>query len=292
MELVGDNLLQYKRILFDTMKAFIAFCDQNNLVYYACAGTTLGAVRHHGIIPWDDDIDVMMPRVDYEMLKKLSHKLKGTDYEILSYDNTSNYGLFFLKFSNKRTTIWERKSNRCIIGVFIDIFPIDEVFNINESKSYFRQYNSLFNKMSAHRNNTLSDFAKKYKFRGVVSFLLYSIFSFYYRIRFDRLVKTVRQIKGEKRIIYGGYYSFEKELCNKEWLGNGRLMPFEDFEIRVPERYEDYLTNLYGDYMQLPPIESRKSHHHHYFYDLSTRRDINELKKLSLEEDDVIVKYV
>ncbi|KXB74135.1 hypothetical protein HMPREF1860_02125 [Prevotella amnii] len=122
-----DKLLQKK--LLSLFKEFTLFCKKNNLTYYAAYGTAIGAVRHHGIIPWDDDVDVWMPRKDYEKLLKLKTTLLKTNYEIINIENKGYY-LYFAKFCNRNTSIIEREGEPNI-GLYIDIFPLD---NYNTSR--------------------------------------------------------------------------------------------------------------------------------------------------------------
>ena len=115
--------IEFKQRLIKLFKEFIDVCNKNKLRYYAAYGTALGAVRHRGIIPWDDDIDVWMPREDYERFLSLRNQLTATPYEILDIQNKGYY-LYFAKFCNKNTTLIEREG-KPIIGLYIDIFPLD-----------------------------------------------------------------------------------------------------------------------------------------------------------------------
>ena len=134
---------KYKIILLQTMIDFIKLCEEYNLKYVAAFGTVLGAIRHKGLIPWDDDIDVYMPRKDYEELLKLKDTLQNTTYQIFDITD-DNYYLPYAKFCNKNTSLWEVKELPCIIGTFIDIFPVDEI-NI-KSNNVFEIYKSYKNK--------------------------------------------------------------------------------------------------------------------------------------------------
>ena len=112
-----EDKLKYKEILCKTMKSFINICKEHNLQYYACAGTCLGAIRHKGMIPWDDDIDVLMPRSDYDKFLALKQKLQGTGYEIVD-SNNQFYNQWFAKFSDANTTIVEMTDFPIVFGVY------------------------------------------------------------------------------------------------------------------------------------------------------------------------------
>ena len=113
--------------------------QKNNLSYYAAYGTALGAIRHGGIIPWDDDIDVWMPRKDYERFLALRPSLVDTSFEILDIQDKGYY-LYFAKFCDKNTTLIEREGEP-VIGLYIDIFPLD---NYDASKEWLQRINSLY----------------------------------------------------------------------------------------------------------------------------------------------------
>ncbi len=120
------TLIEYKKKLRQVMKAFIAFCDEHDLNYYVSGGTAIGVVRHQGIIPWDDDIDVYMLRPDYEKFLSLRDTLSKSKYEITDFTNGSYPLQVFAKFSDKTTTVWEYKDSPYITGVWVDVFPLDQ----------------------------------------------------------------------------------------------------------------------------------------------------------------------
>ena len=124
-ELTETELVTWKSIITDVLKEFQKICNRHQLTYYAIGGTAIGAVRHHGIIPWDDDIDVGMPRPDYERFLEICRTSDLGNYELVSNETHRNYNLPFPKFCNRNTTLVERMDVPCVIGLFIDIFPLD-----------------------------------------------------------------------------------------------------------------------------------------------------------------------
>ena len=133
-----DN--QLKTALASTLKAFIDFCQQHALTYYAAYGTAIGAVRHHGLIPWDDDIDVFMPREDYNKLLSLRSTLNTTEYEIIDIENQGYY-LYFAKWCQRNSTLIE-KPGEPALGIYVDIFPLD-YFDEKYCKPLLK-YNELY----------------------------------------------------------------------------------------------------------------------------------------------------
>lgn len=293
MLLSKEEEKKYKEVLLDTMRHFIDVCEKNGLQYYGYAGTCLGAIRHKGIIPWDDDIDVLMPRKDYERLLALRDELFSTGFEII--DTRSNYyDQPFAKFSNANTTIIESKSCPCVMGVYIDVFPLDEVCDINQSRELFFEKTHCF----AKYRDTFDDFAKhdfmallkQYHIKGIIMKLFRYLFGkllspVYYK-QYLKVEKEIQQIRGGYWMYYGGFYGFDKELYPKCWFGSGHKVQFEDFEIIIPNDYEAFLKQMYGDYMTPPPPHKRYSHHNRYFVDLEKRRSLEDVLKLNIKDQE------
>ena len=286
----------YKKALCETMKAFVRFCEDNNLRYYACGGTCLGAIRHKGMIPWDDDIDVAMPRDDYETLLSLRQKVKP-DFEIVDYQ-TPNYYLPYAKFSNANTTVVEQLDFVVNMGVYIDIFPFDEVGDLmiaeklhSVKNKSFDKYCSTFKKISVHK---IIDLLFHLHLKTVFKDLFYAKICKRYKSRYLAayldIERNIQKQKGDKCMYYGGYYGFQKELCDKKWFGEGLKVPFEDFFVIVPNDYNAYLSQLYGDYMTPPPVECRSSHHGRYFVYLKKRWDIREVMKFKINNVKNVIK--
>lgn len=116
---------EWNATILDILKAFIDICNKYHLRYYCCAGTAIGAARHHGMIPWDDDIDVLMPRPDYDRLLEIAKHEDFGKYEVVTPYNNESYPLYFSKLVNRETTLIEEKERPCIIGLYVDIFPLD-----------------------------------------------------------------------------------------------------------------------------------------------------------------------
>ena len=120
-----DSIL-FKQKILQTFKFTKKILERHNLKYIACGGTVLGAVRHQGFIPWDDDIDIYMPREDYNKFIQLNSESEKEGYQIVSVEHSYGYYLPFAKVIDNNTTIWELKEIPYLIGVYVDIFPLDE----------------------------------------------------------------------------------------------------------------------------------------------------------------------
>lgn len=260
MKLIENE--EIKRIELDILTRIDEVCQENGLKYFLCGGTLLGAVRHKGFIPWDDDIDIFMPRSDYEILLKIFENEES--YAALSPFNEGYY-YNFTKIVDKRT---ELKELGCIpfedMGVYVDVFPLDGM--PSESSDVNRHYKRL----NYIRNMIFSFAMKKPKIRKNIFALFKSIYIYYIRNRLVKLGNLQNKYKAVAKeysyessdYVYatGGAYG-KKEIFSKKIFDNTVKLEFEGKYFNAPGDWDGYLKQLYGDYMQLPPIEKRVSHH-------------------------------
>lgn len=278
---------KYKSILLETFKFTIRFLDSHSLRWYAAYGTALGAVRHHGLIPWDDDIDIVMPRSDYEKLLSLKSNIEIAGYELHSL-REKNYPFVFGKLCNAHTTIWESKKWPYIMGVYVDIFPLDTI-SLKE-KEYLSFNSTLLEKIYRYQKaievvgweDYLYFFRiKRYRrvFGALRNLLFYKPMSD--KIRAD-LQKTISRLpisaEGGTLVFCGSKAS---KMDRKEWFAAYEEFPFEDFKVRLPKGWDEYLSYQYGDYMQLPSEEERHMSHdmYRYYVNLNERLTIGEIKE-------------
>lgn len=287
MDSVFDHV--YKERLFSVFKAAIAFFEENNLSWYACGGTVLGAVRHKGIIPWDDDVDILMPRDDYNRLLDLKEKIESTGFELLSLRDKGAY-YTFAKFCDRSTTYWERRSIPVINGVWVDIFPLD--FTELKLTDYISRYR-YFSRIQRRYHLSVCDYSLedlKNALHGKHIHLFIDIIrSLFLNKRLDSCYKTMCKIsemfagEGEYAVSTCGVYG-SREFFDRKWFESYEVVPFEDFHIRIPSGYHEYLKTMYGDYMQIPPINKRP-HHSCYYVNLRERLTIDQIKvRLALGE--------
>lgn len=278
---------KYRKVLFGTFEAFISTCEKYGLRYFCAGGTVLGAVRHQNIIPWDDDIDVFMPREDYMKIIELDPKISTTGFSVISAHNCDNFATF-AKFYNKNTTLWELKEIPFVYGVYIDIFPLDEssdtldVFlskykRLRNAQRYYQLSQMQFAITDIIRYWRTGD--KKYFYKGMLSVFFPKFMSGFYRRHLLRCELAFTGQKGERMVCAFGEY-FKKEYQEKSWYEDFELLPFGHLRVKVPKEYDAFLKHIYGDYMKLPPEEKRVSHHYHYFLDLNKGLSITEVKKI------------
>lgn len=275
-----------KELLLKTLKAFISFCEEYQLTYYGACGTVLGAVRHHGFIPWDDDIDVYMPRTDYERLKALQNQIPNP-YKLADISEMG-YTLPFMKFMDMNTSIWEYKRIPYMIGVFVDIFPLDDCPDDPKAMIEIRNQlnNTFFQYFRSLEEWTMLDLLKMLVHRNWPVFSYGYDTKFHYAPKRKVFHKRVLMLLDELTHFKGEYYFNTTDVfaeClvfKKEWFDNPVDMPFEDITIKIPGSYDEYLKYLYEDYMKLPPIEERKSHHVRTYMNLDRWVSIDEAKSL------------
>lgn len=255
--------------LLDIFKWFHELCDRENLVYYAQGGTVLGAVRHNGFIPWDDDIDVGMPRMDYEKFIGLAEKINNESRYYIEFPNDKiDFVYPYCKIYDTKTTLIENTKYRTKRGIFIDVFPIDGIGNsMKESVRNFRKIDRKKNLLCS-RICTIRKGRELYKNLSIMAFGM---------VPFLNPLKIIKDIeKSSKRYDYdkckyvanlcGAWH--EKEIMEKQWVSKPILCKFENTSMYIPQNYDKYLSRLYGSYMQLPPVEKRKTHHDFIYLDL------------------------
>jgi len=253
-----------KKVELDILSFIHDFCEKNDIKYSLCGGTLLGAVRHKGFIPWDDDIDIFMLRDQYEKFISLMENNDDDTFKLITYKNSKNYNLLFAKVVDKRTILIEdhfKKVND--MGVYVDIFPIDSLADsVEESKKKLKK--SKFKKFIGVASNWRHFYINKNSgfLRQIPRFI------FYIASRFKNPKKGYLTI--EKQFPYDnnlkyfgvvcGVYN-EKEIMLKETFDFSEYLEFEGRKFCVIKDYKTYLTSLYGNYMELPPVEKRVAHH-------------------------------
>lgn len=290
MQQDNEFLTQYKQKVFGVAKAFDAFCTKYNLQYFALAGTCIGAIRHKGIIPWDDDMDFGMPRADYERFLKLAKTEMRADFDVISARTEKNYYNSIAKMCDAHTTLWEGAQCHCIIGAFIDIFPMDGLPNTTDKGrvAYFNKYLKIRN--AAEGVSQISGIDALLS--AIKHWDTKRMWRIYYNWKY-RLLKRSNDMyskcddylskytyENSEYVAYFGTFRGPKVISPKTCFSSYTYMPFEDFQLRIPIGYDEYLRRAYGDYMKLPPRNKRVSNHSHYFFDFEKRYTFDEVKAI------------
>lgn len=276
--------IKFKEILLATFKELLDFLEKEDLKYYVACGTLLGTIRHKGLIPWDDDIDIFMPREDYNKLINLRDKFNGTNLQVLSLKD-KNYPQAFAKVVNVNTSVWEYEYIPYITGVWVDIFPLD--LSDRGAQSFTKLHSQFKAKFAVYARGV-----RKYSIKSI----LYDLFrgkwkdfgtklicSTYNKIVCQKGLKDFLEYEKTLSKKHGSnYYSYTETgiyTLNKKWFDEFIYCQFEDFQVRVPKGYDEYLTFMYGDYMTPPDKANRNSGHTFHYINLDNRMSLDEIKK-------------
>lgn len=248
-------LEKLKKIELDILRQFIEICEKLNLKWFILYGSCLGAVRHHGFIPWDDDIDVGLMRDDYELFLEKAPLLLPENYFLQNAETDPDYSMNYAKIRCSDTTFIEKtvKDFNINHGIYIDIFPITEyqpskIFDI-KAKFYSICISQAYN---FEDNGSLP--------RKAIKGVLRSFIKDYHVAR-DKKEQLFRNAEKKGTGIVSTFCG-NCENMPKEIFDTVEKMPFENLEVNVPGKWDEYLTLLYGDYMTLPPEEKRVTHHY------------------------------
>lgn len=285
---IKDIKKEWNATILDILKAFMKICKDNGLTYYCCAGTAIGAVRHHGIIPWDDDIDVIMPRPDYDRLLEIAKTVDFGKYEIITPYDDETYPLYFSKISNRNTTLIEDRQIPCVIGLYVDIFPLDATDDdVAKAKRLKDRYTKIINRLNAvSTHNTFGEYLSLLKKKEEWGRFAIKTLAFFCRSalrrhlirQMDRLSHLYDYDKAKNVQVYTGSYG-HREVFPKSWLGKGKEFPFEDTTVLLPECYDEYLRHFFNDYMQFPPVEQRIEKHNRAYLNIHKKETREEIRK-------------
>lgn len=261
----GETLSHVHDVELMILKDFIEICEEHNLNYYMYAGSLLGTIRHKGFIPWDDDLDVVMFREDFEKFKKIFPTLNYSKYELLSNEANEDYFYYFAKLMLKDTRFEEEWINQLSfhIGFNIDIFVLDDLSEGKYSSKYQIWKSFLYNRLLVSSNLKLDNLPF---FTKLISHSLYYILNFFNLKTSNLMNKSLNFLK--KYSNENSEYVFDIAANANEYplifkksdFDMGVKAQFEDIHVNVPKNYDEILTNLYGDYMQLPPEDKRYNH--------------------------------
>ena len=257
---------------FDLLRELIRICDTLELKYYLVCGSALGAVKYGGFIPWDDDIDVALPRPDYELLCQKAPSMLPDDMFLQNFITDPNYPILSSKLRDLNTTYIEKNMQDLDIvhGVFIDVFPIDGLPNTaSEQKKYLKKLHAFERRRSANLPR------KRGVGIGLRSLGIYWInrLTGIYRNTGETLRKLTEYVKRyspEKAEIWCIHHEERSpDAFNPaSWYGNGADAEFEGLKVKIPAEYDRYLTKRYGSWRDDLPEDEKVGHHYYTVCDL------------------------
>lgn len=246
----GSLLRQHQLKLLDMLKFIDKICKQHNIRYWLCSGTLLGAVRHGGFIPWDDDVDIEMLREDYKKFETVIKDENPSDYVLQTHQTDSNYLLPFAKIRDRHSYIKENSVSDKFYkykGIFIDIFILDSSSSLILFKTaHFLQYYLIMWPNCHMQKSCLKSIYLSVAF-AVIHKFLFRILRFFSKIN----------AKGQLRITLGT--NFPRPRMINEIFPLSEVV-FENISLPIPGNFDAYLRRIYGDYMVLPDINKISKH--------------------------------
>ncbi|WP_406534311.1 phosphorylcholine transferase LicD [Methanobrevibacter sp.] len=245
------------------LKDLIRFCDENGLTYFMYAGSLLGAIRHNGFIPWDDDLDVCMLRNEFERFKKLFSS--NEKYDLLSIESQEDYPYLFAKLNLKNTRFEEKGALQLdfTIGINIDIFVLDDLADNKYKRFYQLKKAFLYNRLLIVSKIRIDDLPVIPKLISNTAYHILNIL----KLNPTKINKKCLNFLSKysdanaKNVFDISAMAHEYPLIyDKSDFKEVEKVQFEDIYVNVPKNYDKILTELYGDYMVLPPEEKRYNH--------------------------------
>lgn len=269
--ITDDERSMLQKSLLHMLMDFQSVCEKHHLRYTLGGGSALGAVRHHGFIPWDDDLDINMPREDYEKFKVIFPREMGAYYD-MSAPGTEHVVYGFMKIYKKGTVMREAFDDFAFEGLWLDIFPMDYVPE-NKIHRWIKgclsdgiQFLASSLLISQHKNKATKEMYQQRKWRYRAAVLIGALIPVSAKRVVNFFDKFVIAEKSKYMTIPTGRNHYAKETLYAEDFLPPIKGIFEGQEICLPHRADKYLTHLYGDYMQIPPPEKRESHKIAEFY--------------------------
>lgn len=280
---MNDNLRMLQLVQLEILEVIDKICADNGISYSLYAGTLLGAVRHKGFIPWDDDLDVCMSREDYEAFISIWNDVKPKGYIIQNKENTPNFTQSFSKIRKEHTTFlqydFEREAYHT--GIFVDIFPLDRIPDNKIGRIIFRwnclKYQLFTREFVPPKSNIFV--------KAISKLILLTVPVSKRKYVRDRICEKITRYKDNKSfgIVAIETASTQKQIYPADMLDKFVRIKFENKYYMCFENWKQNLGIKYGDYMKLPPEEERIWRHHPII--LNFEYDYEELKRLDFREE-------
>lgn len=263
----NDELRKLQLCELNILKTFVNICDKNGLKYYLGGGTLLGAIRHKGFIPWDDDVDMYMPREDYEKFLNLANQQLPKDLKLHTFNNDNEYVSYQAVIMDSNYVLkLHHTTNGIDRNAWIDIWPLDYMPK-NKISFFIRKYKILYRRFRYQVSvfDTMVDIKKKRPLKEKIIISIVQHTGFGKKSNPIKMLKkldnTLKQTVKKPAYYLNGMsvYKF-KNMMPLDVYGNGDLYQFEDMKVNGPKDYDYFLKRLYGDYMT-PPSEKEKNRH-------------------------------
>ena len=259
----GEDTLQHiKDVELLILKDFIEICDENDLDYYLFFGTEIGAVRHQGFIPWDDDIDVIMFRDDYEKFLKIMEKKKSEKYTVFDIRYDEHYFFQFGRLS-LNGTYWAEYWDRQVpfkLGIHLDLFILDKVPNNKYKRLFYMRRCLILSKLCSISSINIEEHSNFVNTATNLAHSILNVIGLTPKHFQKKLLKLYRKYENEDCKYYADLTMNEQPYFKIEDFKPAKLAKFEDICAKIPNNQEATLGQIFGDYMTLPPEEDRVWH--------------------------------
>ncbi len=266
IKLSNNQLENLKKIELDILKEVDDICRKNDIKYSLAFGSLIGAVRHKGFIPWDDDIDIMMERRYYNRFINICSEKLNNDYFIVCFEKNKNYALPFAKVMKKNTLLEEisLSTTKAPKGIFIDIFPLDNTSSNEKERKYLYSRKDKIKKILFCKCNYCFHHSKIKLFAYRCMKIIYLPLSHNYLV--NLFYKNIANHRKDNDNKYISSICGTSSMSETTWLSNDFDeyidIPFENLNAMVAKGYKNILKQTYGDYMKLPPKEQQVPHHY------------------------------
>lgn len=259
-----ETLKHLHEVQLMMLKDFIELCEKYDITYFMDGGSLLGCIRHGGFIPWDDDIDIILFREDYEKFLKYSHELSAK-YDIINSDNYEYYCRLYTKLSLKETRNYDffERNTDFIFGINIDIFVFDNIPNGKIKKNLFKIHYEIFKKfLFLYEITTCDVYLSKNKEK--IGHFIRALFKLLH-INNKTLKKMgskliTKSINADSDYIFNLSTSYNFDAFNKNIFKKSKKVKFETLNVNIPLGFDEYLTQIYGNYMEIPPKDKQVNH--------------------------------
>jgi lipopolysaccharide cholinephosphotransferase len=265
------SISELRLIELNILKYIDSVCEKNHIIYTLAYGTLLGAIRHKGFIPWDDDIDICMDRNNFERFVRACQTDKQNRYKLLWLDTCETYTLPLPKVIDTTTILTQNTQNEKMpLGVYVDVFILDKIPNNENQRKRYIEKLELYQRFWGYSQNKYV--WRNYTLKSILRYLVYCIFHLFNPRRFAELLNNTA-----KEFYLSDDYSHigsmvicttgrNKQLLPKELFDHCFKIDFEGEQFPITCLFDYFLKMCFGNYMELPPIEKRVSNHDFYAY--------------------------
>lgn len=260
-----EQLARLHKVETDILLEKIRVCEDNDISYFTASGTTLGAIRYGGFIPWDDDVDIGMLRKDYDRFLKLAPTALAPQYSLQHFENEKNMPTYFAKVRKNGTEFVEEhlKNIKMNHGIYVDVFPFDyvpeDIKERNKNHKKIKVLEQLYISKRLWRASSFYRDNKRIPLTLVRSILHVCLLPVPRKYLYNKLDKQCRKYNSSETPMVA-FRGSPISQCYVKDLFPLRTVPFEDIMVKVPNNTDTILKTIYGDYMQLPPVEKRVGH--------------------------------